>query len=88
MKWIFKYLSPLRRRIALGITVKVINKSGYNDFPTYPNPGSVDLKSISQRYEWLEQYGLSVDHNRGIGIQMIFRSLTKEADKIENRKDY
>ena len=24
MKWIFKYLSPLRRRIALGITVKVI----------------------------------------------------------------
>lgn len=31
-----------------GLTLKVVNKTGVNDFPTYPNPGSVDLKKTAK----------------------------------------
>ena len=30
-----------------GITVKVVNKTGMNDYPAYPNPGSVDLNKTA-----------------------------------------
>ena len=29
------------------VTIKVINKKGLNDFPTYPNPGSVNLEKTA-----------------------------------------
>lgn len=31
-----------------GVTIHVVNKTGVDDFPTYPNPGSIDLKKSAK----------------------------------------